>query len=515
MARLPVRAANCPRCGGRLARDNDSGRCAACQAAERDRLVAPPTVPASFWEHEPVRQALSERHLGRVIRAYRCHPYHGRDPLPQRAVASWLGITQAQLSRVENGPAMVHLDRLMHWAQLINVPAELLWFKLPDENASSASTNEPPTVHHRQGQAAAPHFSITEIEGGSTFADNMEAASQGGDVTDRRRFTKLAALAGVGATVPFDLFAMQADIPRNIGMEQVRFASSLAEEFRRADAAAGADGLCDLAIQVHARLSAWVGRASYSRAVGDALQNALADLANQVAWLAIDAERRSEARPYLNDAIGRTRMINDPREEVRALACLALLTREDRPGEALQAAEAALRIAAGWATPRLTTLLHLRAAHAYAYFHDLTGYNSEMLKAQRDFERGTHEDDPAFIQFLTEQEMDGIQGLSYLTLGRPDRAAGFFRSVTANPSDAHRRNHVMYTLDLADALKQEGDKDGAASTALAVLPAAAEVNSRRMSRMLIKLRSDLGGSARATPTVREFLNNFDSTAAKI
>jgi transcriptional regulator with XRE-family HTH domain len=131
MTRLPGTPANCPRCGGRLARDNDSGRCAACQAAERDRLIAPPTVPASFWEHEPIRQALTERHLGRMIRAYRCHPYHGRHPLPQTTVARWLGITQAQLSRIENGPAMVHLDRLMHWAQLLHVPAEQLWFSLP------------------------------------------------------------------------------------------------------------------------------------------------------------------------------------------------------------------------------------------------------------------------------------------------------------------------------------------------------------------------------------------------
>jgi transcriptional regulator with XRE-family HTH domain len=141
MTRLPVTPANCPRCGGRLARDNDSGRCAACQAAERDRLIAPPTVPASFWEHEPIRQALTERHLGRLIRAYRCHPYHGRHPLPQTTVARWLGITQAQLSRIENGPAMVHLDRLIHWAQLLQIPAEHLWFKLTYSTAAGQEMN--------------------------------------------------------------------------------------------------------------------------------------------------------------------------------------------------------------------------------------------------------------------------------------------------------------------------------------------------------------------------------------
>ncbi|WP_431914172.1 helix-turn-helix domain-containing protein [Micromonospora carbonacea] len=65
------------------------------------------------------------------MRAYRCHPYHGRHPLPQEIVARWLGLSQAQLSRIENGPAVVHLDRLAHWAQLLQIPARLLWFALP------------------------------------------------------------------------------------------------------------------------------------------------------------------------------------------------------------------------------------------------------------------------------------------------------------------------------------------------------------------------------------------------
>ncbi|MFG3420578.1 helix-turn-helix domain-containing protein [Micromonospora sp. NPDC048063] len=141
MARTPELDATCPRCGGRLARDNTSGRCGPCQAAERDRLTSPPAVPATFWDHGPIQQALTARHLGLAIRAYRCHPYHGRHPLPQETVARWAGISQAQLSRLENGPAIVHLDRLTHWAQLLRIPAELLWFKLPMDQDDGGNTN--------------------------------------------------------------------------------------------------------------------------------------------------------------------------------------------------------------------------------------------------------------------------------------------------------------------------------------------------------------------------------------
>jgi hypothetical protein len=127
-----VRYPECGRCGTRLARDNTSGRCAACQAAERDRVARPPVVPAEFWDNDALRRALDSRHMGRVIRAYRFHPYHGRHPLPQDVVAGWVGVTQGQLSRIEHGPAILHLDRLTHWAQVLAIPAEYLWFKLPD-----------------------------------------------------------------------------------------------------------------------------------------------------------------------------------------------------------------------------------------------------------------------------------------------------------------------------------------------------------------------------------------------
>lgn len=135
-----VRHIRCGRCGAHLARDNATGRCAACRTAERDRVAQPPHVPDDFWRNEALRQALAARHMGQVIRAYRCHPYHGRQPLPQEVVAGWVGITQAQLSRIEHGPAIMHLDRLIHWARVLRIPARYLWFKLPD------TAEAPPTM---------------------------------------------------------------------------------------------------------------------------------------------------------------------------------------------------------------------------------------------------------------------------------------------------------------------------------------------------------------------------------
>src|SRR5215470_892818 len=125
------------RCGTRLARDNQIGRCAPCQAKARDLVVQPPDVSEDFWNTEQFRDAFAAQHIGQVSRAYRKHPqhlpYYGRDGIPQGTVAGWLGLTQAQVSRIENGPPVRHLDNLTHWARTLRIPEHLLWFKLPGE----------------------------------------------------------------------------------------------------------------------------------------------------------------------------------------------------------------------------------------------------------------------------------------------------------------------------------------------------------------------------------------------
>ncbi|MFC8528549.1 XRE family transcriptional regulator [Nocardia sp. NPDC057227] len=46
-------------------------------------------------------------------------------------MANWLGLTQAQLSRIEKGAAPDQISKLIRWAEILDVPRELLWFELP------------------------------------------------------------------------------------------------------------------------------------------------------------------------------------------------------------------------------------------------------------------------------------------------------------------------------------------------------------------------------------------------
>jgi hypothetical protein len=106
------------RCGHPLASDN-TGLCAGCQARRRrDRA---PDVPPEFWQTEVMTDALASGDVGRVIRAYRCHPFHGHR-LPQTLVAGWLHMSQAAVCRIETGRRRLTIDEVRYIAQVLGMP---------------------------------------------------------------------------------------------------------------------------------------------------------------------------------------------------------------------------------------------------------------------------------------------------------------------------------------------------------------------------------------------------------
>ncbi|WBB72608.1 helix-turn-helix transcriptional regulator [Micromonospora sp. WMMD1128] len=217
-------------------------------------------VPESFWEHEPVRMALVGRHLGRVIRAYRNHPYHGRSPLPQSVVAGWLGITQAQLSRIENGPALVHLDRLAHWATLLGIPPTRLWF--------ATGTHSP--------------------------ADTIVTANSAGPDEGRR-----ALLAGIAAVATgAGLVGVVGDVkPRSIGSADVARLNAVLDLYRSVDRESGGGLLCReiarFAESVY-RMLDW----SHPAGLTPHLVAAVAAARHLAGWTALDAGRHSDAQRH-------------------------------------------------------------------------------------------------------------------------------------------------------------------------------------------------------------------------
>jgi transcriptional regulator with XRE-family HTH domain len=65
--------------------------------------------------------ALASGDVGRVVRAYRCHAFHGQR-LPQTLVAGWLHMSQAAVCRIETGRRRLTIDEIRYIAQALGIP---------------------------------------------------------------------------------------------------------------------------------------------------------------------------------------------------------------------------------------------------------------------------------------------------------------------------------------------------------------------------------------------------------
>jgi hypothetical protein len=133
--------------------------------------------------------------MGRVIRAYRRHPWHGK-ALPQERVAQWLCLSQAQLSRVENGPALQDLARLISWARILGLPSDLLWFKLPGEDPlPSWATRCSPKGYTDPVSYPAGEYETVKGSGGRFTQEEADGVR-------RSEFLKLGGVTLAGALAP-------------------------------------------------------------------------------------------------------------------------------------------------------------------------------------------------------------------------------------------------------------------------------------------------------------------------
>ncbi|MEV0003003.1 transcriptional regulator [Micromonospora sp. NPDC050980] len=475
MTRLSGRPANCPRCGGLLARDNETGRCAACQRAQRDRLVTSPIVPTSFWEHEPIRRALTERHLGRVIRAYRHHPYHGREPLPQRTVAGWLGITQAQLSRIENGPPIVYLDRLAHWSKTLGIPARALWFKLPTSMVATEGT--PP--------------------GFGTVTDWLEPTkiADTGDVT-RRELMRLLTMAGAfmggsaAQSIDWERTGSSAARSAQPGLGAVRQYETVNARLWKAYGAATSKQAAAPMVRQQLEIVTDALRLSNAPDIHERLCAVLADLLQLTGELAFDAGNHDEAARCYSLAATACRDAEAYDLWACAMTRYAYLSLYQQAfSDAKAMLDAAARLAAN-GDSQLSTRQWVQSVRAQALAR--LGQVDECRRAL---------DSAESVRSLTGEVHNGgwlrfdgsrtteERGSCYVALGRPDLAEPVLMEAVSQGLSVRRRGIVM--TDLALVGVQRGDVYQAVHFGAAALDAERQSRSGLLKQRLLDLRAEL------------------------
>jgi tetratricopeptide (TPR) repeat protein len=459
------RAARYCRCGTRLARDNQSDQCASCHAKTRDLVVQPPDIPEEFWHTEQFRDAFAAQHIGQVSRAYRKHPQHiaafGKDGIPQDIVAGWMGLTQAQISRIESGPPVRHLDSLTHWARTLRVPEHLLWFKLPgaqpvqEDHGARPSPSAIPLPAQRP-PALSPALPLALV-----------AANGNGYVSAMQSFRAADRQVGGGhlyATVVTDLQSEVA--PRLFGVEH--------------------DGDGPMAFTAAAALTEMAG------------------------WMAHDAGRDQAAAQHFSRSLDLVKLGGDKQLGVHVLASMSHLAHhQGKPAEAIQFARRGREaLSRGPQLPELEARVLAMQARGYAALRRADDCTNLLLQAEQALGTTPDEERSPWISHFDEGSLASEAARCLRQLGdlaEAQRQAE--RIIQLRPGD-RTRSRAFGQLILVTVLIAQGKPDEACAVAQEVLDATQQLGSFLVIQQLLDLK-ELLEPHRGNRVVADFLACLD------
>ncbi|MEO7196065.1 MAG: hypothetical protein ABIZ05_14850 [Pseudonocardiaceae bacterium] len=542
MGSRPARHHYC-RCGTHLAVDNAERQCARCQRASRDKLLAPPQVPAEFWRTEQFAEAFAAQHIGRVARAYRTHPYHhavyGPDGISQTLLGHWLGLRQPQISRIEGGAPIRNLDTLAYWARVLRIPTGLLWFTLPDETPRRATTEpaafalaestpngagelpagqEPPggrpasdpSDEHTENPERDPVLVAPWSHRGTV---EVAVVLSGGDGRVKRRV--FVSLTGPALTAPAHQWLVREPGPLVSGLVGHRVSGELAcrfsamvAELRQMDDVAGGGGVFAMAQQAFGWVARLLDRARYDERTGRALYVVLAELGQLCGFAAYDTGHHGLAQRFNIAALRAAHTADDRPLGAHILAFMAQqAARCGQPAEGVTLIETALAGTWGRATPALLAELNIRQALAFATLGDTSACTAAISQARTQVEQLRLDDDPSWLYWLGPAYIAMTAGECLLQLGQADQAAARLREGLAQLSESFVRERQIQTTRLAEALARPGkqrDLDAAAGLGMQSIDLAESLDSTRGAGRLRDLYYPVRPYAKV-PAVHDFL----------
>lgn len=465
----------CARCGSRLNRYNLESRCAPCEIALRDERQQPSPVPPAFWQTDQMRDALATWHMGRVIYAYRTHPFHHR-PLPQELVATWLGLTQAQLSRIEKGPAPEQLSKLIRWAKVLEVPPELLWFKLPAGSGARL------------------------------------------DEVKRQEFFRaaLGATAAVATKQPLlDLVAQlqPTPVPSTVGPAEIEQVRTAAREFSSWDHTYGG-GLVREAVSAQLRYAVNLLGASCAEKHRVDLHSAVGFLGHTAGFMAFDAYAHADAHSMFQLGLTCAEEVGNWHLRGKVLSSMARQAIWcGNPDDGLTSIELAM-VRADRLTATERAMLHAARARALAKLHRTEEAVRAVGQADEEFARTAPENDPPWMAYYDHAQHSGDTGHALFDLALEGRFVGEARQrlevAVAGHTDAFVRSRAISGIKLASLTMATGDPVEAASFGRTALGDAGHLRSRRAADDLRELRMFTQPHVRTTE-VDELRSQIDST----
>jgi hypothetical protein len=462
----------CAGCGTRLARDNTGRWCGPCTRDARAGADRPPVVPLDFWYAAQMLDAFESWHMGRVILAYRTHPHHGKS-LSQLRVCEWLGLTQAQLSRIEtshDGPA--DLGKLIRYAQLFGMPPELLWFKLPSDHKVMALAH-------------------VDSPGGD---DSILDVGQDGPV-DRRKFITATAGAGLAsmAAPALDLLASlgHAPVPAEVRPSDIDQVRASARLFTNWDHAYGGEMVRET-VTAQLRWSAELLEAKCPPGLRADLFAAVGALSGVCGLMAFDAYSHDDARRMFTFGLTCAEEADDWHLRAKLLSNLArqAIWCGD-PDAGLTNTELAL-VRADRLTATELAMLYAGRARAFGKLGQVQQTLAAVGHADEAFARASPGDDPPWMTYYDQAQHYGDTAHALFDLAIHDvpntEAALRLAEAVRSHSHAYARSRAFSGAKLASLLMATGDPREASPIGQRAIDDAGRVRSRRAADTLRELR---------------------------
>ncbi|WP_280464983.1 helix-turn-helix domain-containing protein [Nocardia brasiliensis] len=377
-----------------------------------------------------MRAALRSQDMGVILRVYRHHPAHGPRGLPQTEIARWLGVTQGQLSRIENGRSRVRdLDKLIKYARLLGIPEELLWFEVADNHMEPA-----------------PSPDALVLPNGSKIATSVPSRILAESLLDTLdQYVRTDMVTG-----PFSLLPV-------VG-EQLRFVEGLEQAGGRADR--------EKLRVVHARFAEFLGW----------LHQDTGNLRAADKWTASAWAIACETEDFRLHSYIRSRQSN-------------IAADRGRPKATIDLAESALDQATAL-SPRLRAVALRQLAHGYAQLGRARECDVALRQAT-DQSATAAADDNDLARYCTPEFIAMEAADCWIDLGRPHHAIAALEQSLPCWLPQNRRDLGRGLSLLALAYARTGQPDQALATARHALMIVLQTHSTRTERELYRVIREL------------------------
>ncbi|MEV5551923.1 helix-turn-helix transcriptional regulator [Streptomyces sp. NPDC052309] len=427
-------------------------------------IPQPPTaLPRELLDNEEMQRALATHDFGTVFRLARSHA-----GISYSKIAAECDIKPIRVGTLARGEGRItSFDKIVEIADALRVPGHMVGLApRPWE-----TDNSPAHTHSRE------------------IGPNVR----------RRTVLQVATTTGLAAALPA---LHRSPAPKRVTAGYVDQLRARTARLRRLDDILGGGDTYRVYLSEYQSTKALLRTARTADDTRRRLLSLLAEQAQQAGWAAFDGGRPAEASSLYEESMAAAREAGDSSLLGNAFAFLAYQT-ADRDQAAEMAARSCATITHG--TPAgVRALLHERMAWACAVANRPADTERALTAARTALEEQHGEEQPDWVAWVDQTELDIMTGRCWTELRRPLRAVPVLTKALARYDDAHARDKALYLSWLADAYLTAGEVEEAAAVTGRALDLSIGVASVRPGERLAPVLAQLG-QHRELPAVRDVM----------